>query len=94
MEEERRAERGTELERIVYFSDAVFAIAITLLVLEIRVPEGLSPTALIATLGGMWPRFASCLISFSLIGGYWRAHHRLFRYIEAYDQRLITEPRL
>jgi uncharacterized membrane protein len=90
MDKERRVERDTELERIVFFSDAVFAIAITLLVLEIRVPEGLSPTALIATLGGMWPRFASYLISFSLIGGFWRAHHRIFHYIEAYDQRLIT----
>jgi uncharacterized membrane protein len=83
-------EGGTELERIVFFSDAVFAIAITLLVLEIRVPEGLSPAELTSALGEMWPRFASYLISFSLIGGFWRAHHLIFRYIKAYDRRLIT----
>jgi uncharacterized membrane protein len=88
--EERWMEHGTELERIVFFSDAVFAIAITLLVLEIRVPEGLSPTELTSALGEMWPRFASYLISFSLIGGFWRAHHRIFHYIKAYDRRLIT----
>ena len=62
--EELWMEGGTELERIVFFSDAVFAIAITLLVLEIRVPDGLSPAGLTSALGEMWPRFASYLISF------------------------------
>jgi uncharacterized membrane protein len=90
MEEERRVERGTEVERIVYFSDAVFAIAITLLVLEIQVPEGLSPTELTAALGEMWPKYLSYLISFTVIGGYWRAHHRIFHYVKAYDRRLIS----
>lgn len=90
MEEEQWLERGTELERIIYFSDAVFAIAITLLVLEIRVTDGLSPQELTAALGGMWPRYLSYLISFSVIGGYWREHHRTFRYINAYDRRLLS----
>jgi uncharacterized membrane protein len=79
-----------ELERIIYFSDAVFAIAITLLVLEIWVPNGLWPTELTAALGEMWPRFVSYLISFSVVGRYWRAHHRTFRYIRAYDRWLIS----
>ena len=65
---EQRSERGTEVERIVFFSDAVFAIAITLLVLEIRVPDGLPPARLAGALGGMWPKFFSYLISFSVIG--------------------------
>lgn len=76
---EQRSERGTEVERIVFFSDAVFAIAITLLVLEIRVPDGLPPARLAEALGRMWPKFLSYLISFSVTGGYWRAHHRIFR---------------
>ena len=87
---EQRSERGTEVEHIVFFSDAVFAIAITLLVLEIRVPDGLPPARLTWVLGGMWPKFLSYLISFSVIGGYWRAHHRIFQYVKDYDQRLIT----
>lgn len=90
VEEERWVERGTEVERIVFFSDAVFAIAITLLVLEIRVPEGLSPSELKVALGEMWPKYLSYLISFSLIGGFWRAHHRIFHYVKAYDGRLIS----
>jgi uncharacterized membrane protein len=90
LEQERRDGRGTEMERIVYFSDAVFAIAITLLVLEIRVPDGLSPKELTTALGEMWPRYLSYLISFSVIGGYWSAHHRIFRYVKAYDRRLVS----
>lgn len=89
VEEERREEGGAEMGRIVYFSDAVFAIAITLLVLQIRVPAGLSPTELTPALVEMWPKFLSYLISFTVIGSFWRAHHRIFRHIEAYDAHLI-----
>ena len=89
VEEERREEGGREMERIVYFSDAVFAIAITLLVLQIRVPAGLSPTELTTALIGLWPEYLSYLISFTVIGSLWRAHHRIFRHIRAYDERLI-----
>lgn len=89
VEEERWEERGREMERIVYFSDAVFAIAITLLVLQIRVPAGLSPTELTAALIEIWPKYLSYLISFTVIGSFWRAHHRIFRHIRAYDVRLI-----
>ena len=89
VEEERLEEGGREMARIVYFSDAVFAIAITLLVLQIRVPAGLSPTELPSALVEMWPRFLSYLISFTVIGSFWRAHHRIFRHIRSYDESLI-----
>ena len=64
--------------RLEAFSDAVFVIVITLLVLEIRVPE--IPEALIATqlphkLLQMWPKFLSYVTSFLVIGIYWVAHH-------------------
>ncbi|MCW5854272.1 MAG: DUF1211 domain-containing protein [Anaerolineae bacterium] len=81
-----------QLERIIFFSDAIFAIAITLLVLEIRVPE-LEPARAAAELGGallaLAPKYFSYFISFMAIGVYWTAHHRLFQYIVRYDRRLI-----
>jgi uncharacterized membrane protein len=87
------SERGLELDRIAFFSDGVFAIAITLLVLEIRLPEpipgshasGLSS----ALLEELWPDFYSFLISFWFVGTLWIAHHRVFRYIRHYDGGLL-----
>src|SRR5512142_1871346 len=80
------------LERIVFFSDAVMAIAITLLAIDIRVPE-VDPTVaaqqLPALLSAMAPRFMTFFISFIVIGVYWISHHRYFGYIRRYDTRLI-----
>jgi TMEM175 potassium channel family protein len=80
------------LERIVFFSDAVMAIAITLLVIDLKVPE--IPAALAATqlpiqLEELMPRLGSFFISFVVIGVYWNAHHRYFSYIRRYDNLLI-----
>jgi uncharacterized membrane protein len=80
------------LDRIVFFSDAVFAIAITLLALELRVPEmpvDQVTTQLPQQLAAMTPKFLSFILSFLIIGSYWAAHHRDFQYIKRYDQRLI-----
>jgi len=85
-------ERSFELERIVFFSDAVYAIAITLLAIELRVPElGQEDTAgLYRALLAEWPRFLAFALSFWIIALFWIAHHRYFRYIKRYDYRLIT----
>ena len=80
-------ERGTDVERAVFFSDAVFAIAITLLALEIRVPD--NPTNLDEALLELWPRFFSFFISFWFVGTYWVAHHRVFHHVTGYDRRLL-----
>lgn len=80
------------LERLIFFSDAVFAIAITLLALEIRLPAGSdirSDGELLAALVGIWPRYLSYAVSFLVIGMYWMAHHRMFRSIARYDRRLL-----
>ena len=85
-------ERGTNTERIVFFSDAVFAIAITLLVLEIKVPEltgTVSAWQHLQSLLALWPRLLSFAISFGAIGVSWTSHHRIFSYIQRYDRRLI-----
>ncbi len=88
----RWVESGTELQRTLYFSDAVFAIAITLLVLDIRLPE-VSEEQLRAELPslvlGLGPEFLSFVVTFLVIGFYWLAHHRMFHYINRYDGRLL-----
>ena len=69
--------------RLETFSDAVIAIAITLLVLEIHVPqveEG-SPDELWRALGDLWPSYLGFLISFVTLGIMWANHCTIFRYI-------------
>jgi len=80
------------LERLIFFSDAVFAIAITLLALEIHLPavaENLTDANLATALVGLWPKYLGYGISFLVIGFVWVGHHRKFRYIRAYDSNLI-----
>ncbi|WP_315818872.1 TMEM175 family protein [Paraflavitalea speifideaquila] len=75
------------------FSDAVFAIAITLLVIEIKVPEleqeHLTEGALLKSLEHLFPKIIGFLISFFLIGNYWMVHHRLFGFVIDYNRKLL-----
>jgi uncharacterized membrane protein len=85
-------ENGRELDRIVFFSDAVFAIAITLLVLDIHVPEipeRLVDEQLPGRLLALWPKYLSYVLSFLVILMYWMGHHSTFRAIKRYDRALI-----
>lgn len=80
------------LERLIFFSDAVFAIAITLLALEIQLPAeatGLTNRQLFESLMSLWPKYLSFFISFLVIGNFWIAHHRRYRFITRYDTRLL-----
>lgn len=90
--EEHWTESGTDIERTVFFSDAVFAIAITLLALDLKVPqipESLAAADLPSALLELRPEFFSFLVSFWVIGFYWLAHHRIFHYVRAYDRRML-----
>ncbi len=82
-----------QLERLILFSDAVFAIAITLLVIEIKIPElhesPVSDKAILKELGHLIPKFIGFIISFMLIGLYWTIHHRLFGYVANFDKKLL-----
>ena len=86
-------EEGYGLDRLVNFSDAVIAIAITLLVLEVRLPEAarlLPAEELTGAILGLWPKYLGYIVSFWVIGLYWLAHHRIFRLVRRYDRRLLT----
>ena len=76
-----------EYDRVLFFSDAVFAIAITLLVVDIRVPEVVIDAG--HQLSESRSKILSFAISFVVIGLFWMGHHRLFRYITALDRRLM-----
>jgi uncharacterized membrane protein len=81
-----------QLERLILFSDAVFAIAITLLVIEIKVPElntQFTDAALLHEMKHLAPKFMGFILSFIIIGVYWSIHHRLFGFIHKYSTRLI-----
>ena len=83
----------TGLERLAYFSDAVFAIAITLLALDIHLPvdaANLSNVQLRLNLVKIWPKYLSFIISFLVIGNFWISHHRRFSLITSYDNRLLA----
>jgi uncharacterized membrane protein len=71
------------LDRFNAFSDGVFAIAITLLVLELTVPEG--PEGLLPALVEQWPEFLGYLISFAFIGGSWQTHAKMTRLMKRGD---------
>ena len=76
------------LERITSFSDAVMAIAITLLVIEMIIPS-VNPDLLISELSNLIPEFFSHIVSFFIIGSYWIAHYGIFKYITKYDNNLL-----
>ena len=84
--------RATDTTRLEAFSDGVFAIAITLLILEIKVPTaaelerggGLWPA-----LAHRWPSYVGYVLSFLIIGIMWANHHALFTYIRRVDRRFI-----
>ena len=83
---ETRTERAKEVDRIAAFSDGVFAIAITLLSLQLAVPAAKD---LGHSLVELAPNIFAFVLSFLVIGAYWAAHHRLFSRVTKHDDRLI-----
>ncbi len=77
-------------DRVLFFSDAVFAIAITLLVVDIRVPSPADRTIDSATeLHAALPEIRSFAISFAVIGLFWLAHHGMFGHITVLNRTLM-----
>jgi uncharacterized membrane protein len=80
------------LDRLVFFSDAVFAIAITLLVLEIDIPDlphVVSVRVSWQALANLAPSFFAFALSFLVIGRFWMGHHERFRPLRHFDARLL-----
>lgn len=82
-------EKNLERERLVFFCDAVAAIAITLLALNLKV-DHVGPAFTFRDVANSWHSFAAFFLSFSIIAVFWINHHRFFVYIKAIDARLVT----
>jgi uncharacterized membrane protein len=80
--------RLTPTNRVEAFSDGVMAIAITLLVLELKVPVGSAHDHLLADLAARWPSYAAYVAAFLTIGIIWLNHHTLLAKIARFDARL------
>ncbi|HEX4850624.1 MAG TPA: TMEM175 family protein, partial [Puia sp.] len=78
---------GLSTQRLEAFSDGVFAIAITLLILEIKIPdsETLAHQSLFHYLSGLWPKYFAYVSSFIVIGIYWANHHYIFKLYKRTD---------
>ena len=88
MDEHEPAEKNYDLERLIFFSDGVFAIVITLLVIELRPPADWDHT-----LGGLWQSEWQPLLGYALsflaVGVYWNLHRQLFRRVVRFRSGLV-----
>ena len=77
--------------RLEALADGIFAVAMTLLVIELKIPETAHITTqeqLIAALAHLIPKFIAWLISFFVLAIFWASHHRLFHYVRVVDGKL------
>ena len=79
-----------EADRVLAFSDAIFAIAITLLTLNLEVPPGLRGAVFTSALHQVLPAFGAYVLSFVILGQLWLAHHRIFGVIARVDYAVLV----
>lgn len=91
--DEEEIKKEFQLERIIFFSDAVFAIIITIMILDVKLPEDLvhpteaeSKNALLHIL----PKLIAYFVSFWMIGNFWMRHLKLFSFLKDYTFQLIV----
>ncbi|MGA5170776.1 TMEM175 family protein [Streptomyces lavendulocolor] len=75
--------------RVLALSDGVFAIAMTLLALDIRLPAGLDSAGFEGALGEVVPNLWAYVLSFVVIAAFWQGHHQVFRYVREVDGTVI-----
>jgi uncharacterized membrane protein len=91
-ESEAKQRNGNEIEfsRIVAFSDGVFAVAITLLALNLSIDANVPKSEIADAIWDQRENFLAYGISFAVIGRFWLVHHRFFGEVKAFDGRLIS----
>lgn len=92
-------ETGLSKQRVEFLTDGIFAVVMTLLVLEISVPQissshdaidiAAAGTELLNGLFALWPKLLSFAVSFIMLAIFWVSHHRLFNYIKHVNRTLI-----
>jgi uncharacterized membrane protein len=82
--------KSIQIERLVFFSDAVIAIAITLLALDIKIEPIRSGHLHFSDLLVEWRTFLAFTLSFLNIANFWKTHHSFFAYIHKMDERLLS----
>jgi uncharacterized membrane protein len=92
-DEPHEPETDNSLGRLLALSDGVFAIAMTLLALDLRLPDlgaHVSDAQLRDALGDQWRNYLSFVISFYVVAGYWIVHRRAMRAVTTLDSRLVS----
>jgi uncharacterized membrane protein len=79
----------TGLDRLISFSDAIIAFAMTLMAMEIAIPDTVTVEQLHQSLLDMLPTLQNYMLSFVVVAVYWVQHHRTFKYIRRYDGGLM-----
>ncbi|KQZ20005.1 MULTISPECIES: TMEM175 family protein [Streptomyces] len=72
-------------DRLIALSDGIFAIAMTLLVLDIHVPTGLGVDGFRGAVGDWLPKLGAYALSFTILAGFWRDHRRILHMIQRVD---------
>ena len=92
MSEESEIKKAFELERMILFSDAVFAIAITILIIDIKIPEvskTMTDSEIMKVFKPVIVHFFGFALSFFFIGVMWWRHLCIFKYLQDYDKGLV-----
>src|ERR1700712_1413462 len=93
LNEEEEIKKEFQLERVILFTDAVFAIILTIMVLDIKLPESVreaSDHQLKEAFKELILKFVAYFITFGLVARFWIAHLKLFRFLKDYDHKLLV----
>lgn len=82
-------EKNLQLDRLVFFCDAVVAIAITLLIFNLKIDHVANNQLTFKSLLEPWRSFIAFLLSFLNIASFWKTHHSFFSYIKKIDEKMI-----